>query len=146
MTIGKICVRNVDQAELDEAIWQAAERMHQRGVGALIVVDEEQTPVGIITDRDIVERVVAVGRDPQSTRVREVMTAAPTVVRDDIGLHAALEKMRAHGVRRLPIVNDYEQLVGLITLDDVVMLLADELMSVGRLIERQTPQVALGKG
>jgi CBS domain-containing protein len=141
MTVGRICIRNVDSARFDEPIWRAAERMHQRVVGALVVVDELGSPIGILTDRDIVERVVSVSRDPTTTRVGDVMTAELKTIREDASISAALVLMRSHSVRRLPVVDADERLVGLITLDDVLMLLANEFFGeIGALIERQTPQ------
>ena len=140
MSVGRICVRNVDLADGTETIWLAAERMHQRAVGALVVLNDAQQPIGILSDRDIVERVVAVSRDPSTTTVADVMTGSPWTIPEDASIESAIGYMRAHGVRRLPVVDRNDRLVGLVTLDDIVILLAEELADIGRLIERQTPQ------
>lgn len=144
MSVGRICTRTVDLADMDESVWQAAERMHQRAVGMLVVVDERQHPVGVLTDRDIVERVVAQRRDAGLVKVSEVMTSAPTTVREDVSIESALALMRAHAVRRLPVIDVQDQMLGVISLDDVLVLLAEEFADVGRLLERQTPQAAAG--
>lgn len=144
MTVGRISIRSVDLAETNETVWQAAERMHQRTVGLLIVVDQEQRPVGVLTDRDIVERVVAQGRDAGMTTIGQVMTVAPTTVEESASIESALALMRAHAVRRLPVVDSQGQLVAVISLDDVLVLLAEEFAEVGRLLEKQTPAAAAG--
>ncbi len=144
MAVGQICIRSVDSAELDESVWQAAERMHQRAVGMLVVVDEAQRPVGVVTDRDIVERVVAQQRDPGITKISEVMTASPIYVREDATIDSALALMRAHAVRRLPIVDSEDRMCGVVSVDDILMQMAEQFADVGRLLERQTPKAAAG--
>jgi CBS domain-containing protein len=74
MTIGSICCREVDTAAPHESVRTAAQRMSTRGVGTLVVTDAQDRAVGILTDRDVTVRVVAARRDPESTRVSEVMT------------------------------------------------------------------------
>jgi CBS domain-containing protein len=144
MTVKRICVKSVDYATVDETVWRAAERMHQRAVGMLVIVDAEQRPIGVLTDRDIVERVVAQQRDAGKTSVGDVMTPTPTTVHEDASIESAISMMRSHSVRRLPVVDDQRQLTGIVTLDDILSLLAEELTEVGRLLEKQTPQAAAG--
>lgn len=140
MSVGRICVREVDLADPDESAWRAAERMHQRAVGTLVVLNGTNEPIGIITDRDLVERVMAANKDPGTTAVSEVMTPDPHTVRDDTSIEAALSLMRSGGFRRLPVVDGGGQLVGLLSLDDVLMLLAEEFAQIGQLVERETPR------
>ena len=144
MTVKRICVQSVDQAAGDESVWRAAERMHQRAVGMLVVVDDRKHPVGVLTDRDIVERVVAQQRDASGTRVSDVMTPSPAVVREDASIESAISMMRCRGVRRLPVIQESGALVGIVSLDDILALLAEEFTEVGRLLEKQTPQAAAG--
>ena len=143
MSVGRICTREVDLAHVDESVWQAAERMHQRAVGTLVVADEDKRPIGIITDRDLVERVLAQALDPTSTTVGQVMTETPEVVSEYEAIEQAIAVMRRERCRRLPVVDDDGQLIGLLSLDDVLQLLAEELTSVGQLLERQTPRSAV---
>ncbi|WP_164103739.1 CBS domain-containing protein [Candidatus Laterigemmans baculatus] len=139
MSVGRICVREVDLADADETILQVASRMRDRGVGTLVILDALKRPRGIITDRDLVERVLAEGRDPASTTVEEVMTRDPHTVSEGNSIESALTLMRSGRFRRLPVVDGEEQLVGLLSVDDVLMLLAEEFTNVGRLLERETP-------
>ena len=69
MSVSRICVREVDLADPGEPVFQAAERMHQRAVGTLVILNQESQPVGILTDRDLVERVLAKGLDAYTTTV-----------------------------------------------------------------------------
>jgi CBS domain-containing protein len=140
MSIGRICQRDVDLASADESVVAIAERMRQRTVGCLVVVEKDQSPVGIVTDRDLVIRVIADSRDPATTPVSQVMTRFPELVNDDTTLETALEIMRRRGFRRLPVIDQGGRLTGLVTLDDVLMLLADELKDIGDILGRETPQ------
>lgn len=140
MSIGRICVREVDTAIPDESAAVAAERMHQRAVGTLVVVNDAAQPVGIITDRDLVSRVLAKGRIPTETSVSEVMTPAPRTVSEQTSIESALSIMRSGRFRRIPVVGQDKTLVGLVSLDDILMLLAEEFVQIGRLLERETPR------
>lgn len=143
MSVGRICVREVDLADPDETVWQAAERMHQRAVGTLVILGPDKMPTGIVTDRDLVERVVATGKDPQTTSVEAIMTRNPMTVDEDAAIESALALMRSHRLRRLPVVGHDGQLVGLLSLDDVLMLLAEEFASIGGLLNRESPPSVL---
>lgn len=143
MSVGRICVRTVDLAEPDEPVWVAAERMHQRCVGTLIIRGEDGHPIGILTDRDLVTRVLAKGLDAHETRVSQVMTSPVVTAGEETAIDAALPLMRSGGFRRLPVVDKKGQLVGLLSLDDVLMLLAEELKVVGDLLEKETPAGAI---
>ncbi len=98
MSVGRICVREVDLAAADESVVGAARRMGERRVGTLIILNDAQAPIGVVTDRDLVTRVLATGRDPQSTRVGEIMTRDPKVIEEDSPIESALSLMRAAGV------------------------------------------------
>ncbi len=140
MSAGRICVREVDLADGNETVRAAAQRMHQRAVGTLVVLDHAQAPIGIITDRDVVERVVAKRLDPDTTRVRDAMTRVPKTIAEDASIESALALMRSGRFRRLPVVDRDDKLVGLLSLDDVLLLLAEEFTQIGRLLERETPR------
>ncbi len=140
MSVGRICVRSVDLADPTEPVWQAAERMRQRGVGTLLIVDEWSKPIGIVTDRDLVLRVLAEGLDCNTTLVRDVMTSHPKTIFENAPIEDALAIMRVGGFRRVPVVDTEEKLVGLVSLDDILMLLASEFTQIGKLVERETPR------
>lgn len=139
MTLARIAKRTVDTAEPEEDVRTAAQRMDARNVGALVVLDPERRPIGILTDRDLAVRVLAQGKDPHGTRVREVWTADPTTIREDLSVEEALSRMRARGVRRLPVVDEEGLLVGIVTLHDILGLIVEEFWELGGLLERTSP-------
>jgi CBS domain-containing protein len=140
MSVGRICQREVDLARSDETVREAAERMHQRTVGTLVVLGALKQPVGILTDRDLVIRVLAAGRDPGETRVGDVMTPHPTSVEEETPIETALALMKSGAFRRLPVVDRGGRLVGLVSLDDILLLLSEEFVSIGGLLARETPR------
>jgi CBS domain-containing protein len=145
MSIGRICQRDVDVADENESAQCAAERMRQRTAGALVVVNGQKQTIGILTDRDLAIRVVAEGLDAATTTVAEIMTKQPKTASEETPIESALSLMRSGGFRRLPVVNKSGELVGLVTLDDILMLLAEELRDAGALIERETPRAAAAR-
>ncbi|MFN0058474.1 MAG: CBS domain-containing protein [Planctomycetota bacterium] len=137
MTVETLCTKNVDVARVDEPVWVAAERMVQRTVGTLVVVNGDQQPLGILTDRDIVVRVVAARRDPRMVQVGEIMTPNPRMVRTDSRTDAALEIMREGGHRRVIVVDERGVLFGLLSLDDVLMKMASSFRVIYDLLQRK---------
>jgi CBS domain-containing protein len=123
-------------------ILEAARMMRQHHAGDLIVVDgadEERTPAGIITDRDIVVEVLGRELDPAITAVEQVMVKLShlVVARDTEDLGEAAERMRAHGVRRLPVVDHAGILVGVVTLDDLLLQLARNANVLAEIVARE---------
>jgi CBS domain-containing protein len=143
MSIGSFCVREVDTIRADDTVAVAAERMHQRAVGSLVVVNDGEQVIGIVTDRDLVSRVLAKGVGASNTVIRDVMTLSPKTVSEWTPIEAALLVMRAGRFRRIPVVDQDNKLLGLITLDDVLMLLAEQFAQVGRLLKRETPRALM---
>lgn len=139
MSVGRICVREVDLADINETVQVAAARMNSRMVGTLVVQDESKTPVGILTDRDIAIRLAAKGMDPRETTVGKVMTASPKTVSENTPIETAITAMRSGPFRRLPVVDDAGKLVGLLSLDDILDLLAEEFQAIGELLNRENP-------
>ena len=140
MSVGRICVREVDIAERTESVLLAAQRMFDRDVGTLVVVDHGRRPVGLVTDRDIALRATATGRDPTTIRVTEIMTVDPQTVTEDTPIETALSLMRSAACRRLVVVDATGRLAGILSLDDVLGLLAEEFTTIGTLLERVAPQ------
>jgi CBS domain-containing protein len=116
--------------------------MRQRNVGTLVILDDEKKPVGILTDRALVTRAVATRQDPRSTLVRDVMTKRPRTIPEGTSLATALELMRSGTFRRLPVVDGEGALLGLLSLDDILALIAEEMAQVAKLLEKETPRMA----
>lgn len=140
MPAGRICVREVDTVEPGETVQAAAERMHSRNVGTLVVLNAAREPIGIVTDRDLTVKVLARGRDATSTLVNEVMSDCPKSVREDTPIEAALSAMRSGPFRRVPVVDGEGKLAGLLSLDDILDLLAEEFGQIGALLRQTGPE------
>ncbi len=141
MSVGRICTRTVDVADLDETAQVAASRMNSRNVGTLVIVDDQKKPVGIVTDRDLAMRVVGKGLDPDTTTLDAVMSSLPECVREDTPIESALATMRRGAHRRLPVVDERSQLVGLLSLDDILDLLSEEFAQIGKLVRTEGPNL-----
>jgi CBS domain-containing protein len=124
--LGKICTKPVVTASAQMTVEQAARAMRSRNVGALVVVNAGR-PVGMLTDRDVAVEVVARGMDPDAVRVGDVMHKKPVTIREDLGIFDAAKVFARTGVRRLPVVTKAGVLVGVIAVDDLIMLLGNEL-------------------
>jgi CBS domain-containing protein len=124
--LGKICTKPVVTASAQMTVDQAARAMRSRNVGALVVVNAGR-PVGMLTDRDVAIEVVAKGLDPDTARVGDVMHKKLVTIREDLGILDAAKVFAKTGVRRLPVVTKSGVLVGVITVDDLIMLLGNEL-------------------
>jgi CBS domain-containing protein len=136
MTIKDLCKRVVVTIRRDATGEDAAQMMRASHIGDVVVVDPADTrkPVGIITDRDIAVEIVAQGLVPAQTTVGSVMSAPVMSLREEDGFIEALDKMSARGVRRAPVVDREGHLKGMVSVDDLVPLLARELAKVGALI------------
>ena len=139
MSISALCRRVVVTIHRQASTEDAARLMRSNHIGDLVVVDaaDTGTPVGMITDRDIVVSVIAQGLAPAQTPVGSVMSTPVVTLREDDGFIQALDKMSARGVRRAPVVGPEGRLRGLIAVDDLVRLLARELAKVGALIAHE---------
>jgi CBS domain-containing protein len=124
--LGKICTKPVVTASANMTVAEAARAMRTKNVGALVVVNAGR-PLGMLTDRDIAMDVVAQGKDPDGVRVADVMRKKPIMIREDQGVMDALRTFAKTGVRRLPVVTKGGALVGVIAMDDMVMLLGNEM-------------------
>ena len=120
----------------DSTVLEAAQTMRRYHIGAVVVVDmvgESQVPVGIATDRDIVMAVVAMDLDPRSLCVGDIMGSEVVTVAEDCDAHEAIATMREKGVRRMPVVNANGALAGIVTMDDLLPILAEELVDLAKL-------------
>ncbi len=118
--------KGVNEVDSSASVTEACMRMRDHSVGALVVL-EGARPIGILTDRDVALRVVAEGRDPAQTLVEEAMSPTLYTLPDTSSLEEASELMRDHGLRRVPLTDPSGRITGLVSFDDVVLLLGMEL-------------------
>lgn len=117
MKVRDVMTKSVVTVSPDTTIKEVAELMQKHNVGAIPVVDQNGI-AGIVTDRDLVVRNIASGKDPFSTPVRDVMTSQVATVRPDEDLHSVTKIMSSRQIRRLPVVED-RQLIGMVSLGDI---------------------------
>ena len=117
-------------AETTESVVNVARRMRDYRVGC-VVVTRDARPIGIVTDRDLALRVVAEGFDPNDTPVSSVVTWDATTLPRTAGIDTAVRIMSERGVRRLPIVTEDGRITGIVTADDLIVLLTQELALLG---------------
>lgn len=145
MPVGELCIRQTVVASRGTSVQEAAKLMRRYHVGDLVVTDRtdgKRKPVGIVTDRDIVIEVVAQGLDPAQLSVEDIMSQDLAVVGEREGLFETIRIMRAKGVRRLPVVDSKGTLAGIVAVDDLVELLAEELSELAKLVSREQKQEA----
>lgn len=139
-TVGQICNREVVYATRETTVAAAAKLMRHYHVGSLVVVDEAnggRVPVGIVTDRDIVIEITAVDLDPSTITVGDIMDLNLVTARESDSILEAMEIMRYRGVRRLPVVTAEGKLAGIITMDDLIEILAEQLGELAKIVARE---------
>jgi len=135
--------RNVVTVRSEAPIHEVANELKEHGVGS-VVVEEANRPVGIITDRDLVVRVMAdKDRDESAMTAGDVMSENLVTVDIEGEFSDVLDAMHDNGIRRIPLVDDGELLTGIITLDDFMVIHAAELQSISKVIEGEFPSPIL---
>ena len=137
MPVDDLARSEVVTADLETPVATLAATMDTERVGSVVITNGE-TPVGIVTDRDLALRVLGEGTDPESQTAQNVMTEDLHTVGHDAGLYEAMRLMQEHGIRRLPVCEG-ETLVGIITDDDISELIADEHQHLAEIIRAQRP-------
>lgn len=133
--------RKLVSTGLNTQVSQVAQLMTDQDVGCVLIV-ENGLPQGLVTDRDIVLRCVAQRLDPQQCLVHQIMTRTLATVRETAGVFDCIEKMKAEKVRRIPIVNDHGEAVGILSFGDLLSLLGREMSEI---TEGTTPELQLQK-
>jgi CBS domain-containing protein len=140
MKVGDVCNREVVIADRNTLLTDAARLMRKHHVGDVIGVEErgdQRYPVGVLTDRDLVVEVLANEVDPQNLLVGDVMSFDLITTRQDEDLSEALKHMRDKGIRRVPVVSERGALVGILTMDDMLDLIAEQLADLVILVGRE---------
>lgn len=148
MKLKELCVLDVACCAKGTTIAEAARLMRQHHTGDLVITDDSDgtpEPVGIVTDRDIVMEVIAKSRDPERTHVDQIMTSPLVVASGSESVSTAIERMRAHGVRRLPIVDDSGIVFGIITLDDLYRVLAEHTAALAAIVSKEQTRENRGR-
>ena len=140
MRVDRVYTRKIVGTNRSASLAQAAELMRTHNVGALLVTDDppqEGNAIGFVTDRDIVVNAVAKGLDARELAVGDVMTPVVGTVSEKADLHEALEIMRGAGVRRLVVTHGEGQVVGILSLDDVIDGIAADMSNLTALVKSE---------
>ena len=140
MSVGEFCNREVIIASKDSSLVEIAQLMRQHHVGSIVIVEpkgQNNIPIGIITDRDIVLEIIAPTLDLDAVTAGDVMSNELLVAREVDGLWETLKRMRSHGVRRVPVINDEQVLAGILSVDDVLEILSNEFSELIKLINNE---------
>jgi CBS domain-containing protein len=140
MSAGEYCNRDVVVVDRTESVRKAIDLMRKHHVGDVIIVDKRNgtsKPLGILTDRDIVLEILAEDVDLEAVNVGDVMSYELQTVDEHTPLLDAIKVMRTKGIRRLPVVDSQESLVGILAVDDVLELISEQLSDLVGLISRQ---------
>lgn len=138
MPIQDLARKDVVTATQEASVSDLAQMMRDEDVGSVVVTDGD-SPVGIVTDRDLTTRLLAESTDPSGVTADDVMSTDLHTVGPDAGFYQAAEMMSENGIRRLPICTDGDELVGIITADDLTELLANEHEHLASVIQAQRP-------
>ena len=148
MPIGEFCNREVVYVTRETSIPEAAKLMRQYHVGDLVVVDEvngKRVPVGIVTDRDIVIEIISQSLDLNEFNVGDIMSPQLISAQEKEGVFETIQLMRAKGIRRIPVVNQEGGLEGIVSADDILDLLAEEMAELAKVAPREQEREAKTK-
>ena len=137
MRVGEVCNREVVVVEPNATLLEAAKLMRSQHVGDVVVVEGQDghwIPVGILTDRDMVVALIAEEVALNAVSVGDVMSFELVIARESDSLYDTIEHMREKGIRRMPVVAENGSLVGILTVDDVLDLLSEQLSALVRLV------------
>jgi len=140
LSIIDICNRDIITIGRDDTVSQAAKLMRQHHVGDVLVTvkkHDKLEPVGIVTDRDVVVEIVAPGLDPNVITVGDIMLPSLFTIKEDAGVFDAIKLMTSKGVRRLPVLGKDDALVGIVTLDDLFLMMSKEFCSFAKLLTKE---------
>jgi CBS domain-containing protein len=142
MNAYELCQRNVVTVRRHEELTTAARMMRERHVGCLVVVEPAggvggERPIGMLTDRDIVTRVITLHDNPRSLTVEDVMRRQPETISAGAEIEDALQRMRHAGVRRAPVVNERGALAGILAIADIFDYLIQRPLSAPTPIRRE---------
>jgi CBS domain-containing protein len=129
MLVKDVCTMDVVCCDRHMRVSEAARLMRHHHVGDIVVIDdptEGRTPIGLVTDRDLVLDVLGTGLDPGTTEMASLVHRTLVVAHESEDTAQALARMREHGVRRIPVVNNQGAVVGIVTLDDLLRLLVTD--------------------
>lgn len=118
-TVQEVMNRDLKCCSGQESLQEIAQTMRDQSCGEVLITDDEQRPVGVVTDRDIVVRLIAQGKDPLQNKAHSIMTKGMETIREEATVQECFEKMLKSNLRRLPVINAQDRCVGIISRADI---------------------------
>ena len=140
MLLKDLCTPDVVVCTPESSVLHAARLMRQHHVGDVVVVEDTEmdpSPIGVVTDRDIVIEVLGKELDPAHVTLRQIMKTPAVIASTSEDVAQAVERMKTHGVRRIPVVDETSRLAGILCLDDLVKRLAADATTLAEVIARE---------
>jgi CBS domain-containing protein len=139
MSLKKLMTEDITSLPSTATVLDAAKFMTDMNVGSVIVT-EDDSPTGLITDRDVVAKVIAQGKDSNTTKISEIMVTPVVSIVEEEDIVDATQLMSHHGIRRLPVTNSGGKLVGVVSLDDVLVMLGEEMQNIATTLKKEIEQ------
>jgi len=127
MSLRPIMSKELTSLPPHASVLDGAKFMHEMGVGCVVVTGDDDKPLGIVTDRDIMSKVIIDEKDPKTVKLKDIMTSPAVSIKEDKHVFDVTKLMSVHGVRRFPVVDSEGKLIGVIALDDLLILLGREM-------------------
>lgn len=140
MLLRDLCTPDVISCTADRTVLHAARLMREHHVGDVVVVEDaetDQSPIGVVTDRDIVVEVLGKELDPARVTLRQIMRTPVVIASTSEDITQAVERMKFHGVRRIPVVDEFFKLTGILCLDDLLKRLAADAATLAEVVTRE---------
>lgn len=134
MAVSQMMTQDVTSLPENASVMDAAKFMTGMNVGSVIVMDGSK-PIGILTDRDIMVRVMVEGKDPNATKISDIMVSPVATVSEDKDILDVTHLMSEKKVRRCPVVNSKGMVVGMIALDDILVSLGQEMQDIASVLK-----------
>lgn len=129
MSLKPLMTEEVTSLPPNATVLDAAKFMTDMNVGSVVVVDGDK-PIGILTDRDIMTKVVVERKDPQTVKVKDIMASPVVTISVEKDIVDVTKLMSTHGVRRFPVIDSDGRIIGVIALDDILVFLGEELQNI----------------
>lgn len=136
MSLKKLMTEDITSLPSTATVLDAAKFMTDMNVGSVIITDAD-SPSGLITDRDVVSKVLAQGKDSKTTKIGEIMVSPVVTISEDKDIIDATKLMSSHGIRRLPVTDSTGKLTGVISLDDVLVMLGNEMQNIATTLKKE---------
>ena len=140
MSVGEICNRHVTIIGKYDSIYSAARLMRDHNVTNVIVVEScngINIPVGVVTDHDIVVAIIAEGLQPDTVSIGDIMMDGLLIANEGDDVVATLKRMRHKGIRRIPVIRENHGLIGVLSIDNILDALAEQLNDIDQIIIRE---------